>query len=127
STLGGALAPARSFYDSYTVGDGRTAEKGYYYTEHEAVDNPSQIVDLGQPYIYKFWDQEAAQTGRSGRNYPLITYADVLLLMSEAKVKLDGGNTNDTAAIDAYYEVRSRANPDEPKPTLLSTEMVLKE
>lgn len=127
STLGGALAPARSFYDSYAMEDGRKAEKGYYYTEHEAVDNPGQIVSLGQPYIYKFWDQEAAETGRSGRNYPLITYADVLLLMSEAKVKLDGGNTNDTAAIDAYYEVRSRANPDEPKPTLLSTEMVLKE
>src|SRR5690606_16888708 len=36
STLGGALAPARSFYDCYAMEDGRKAEKGYYYTEHEA-------------------------------------------------------------------------------------------
>jgi hypothetical protein len=127
STVGGALAPAQAFYDSYTLGDRRVDEKGYYYTEHAALDNPGTIVDLDRPYIYKFWDQEAAETGKSGRNYPLITYADLLLILSEAKVKLDGGNTNDKTAIDAYYQVRSRANPDELKPTLLSAEMVLKE
>src|SRR5690606_31174722 len=118
ATLGGALAPDRAFYDSYALGDRRVDEKGYYYTEHEALDNPSNIVTLERPYIYKFWDQEAAETGRSGRNYPLITYADLLLILSEAKVKLDGGNTNDNTAIDAYYQVRGRANPDELAPAL---------
>lgn len=127
STVGGALAPVLSFYESYTMGDRRVEEKGYYYTEHEALDNPATIVNLDRPYIYKFWDQEGAETGKSGRNYPLITYADVLLTLSEAKVKLDGGNTNDGIAIDAYYQIRGRANPSEPKPALLSAEMVVKE
>ncbi|MFV0591014.1 MAG: RagB/SusD family nutrient uptake outer membrane protein [Draconibacterium sp.] len=124
---GGALAPAQSFYDSYTEGDKRTEEKGYYYTRHEALDDPNTIVELGRPYIYKFWDTEAATAGNSGRNYPLLTYADVLLMLAESKAQIDGGSTNNAEAIDAYYLVRERANPDEGKPTLLSVNDVLKE
>lgn len=45
---GGALAPAQAFYESYPAGDLRTAEKGYYYTEHEAQDG-SGVVELGAP------------------------------------------------------------------------------
>ena len=127
SSLGGALAPAQTFYDSYADGDLRAEEKGFYYTQHEALDDPDQIVELGRPFIYKFWDERAAETGQSGRNYPLITYADVLLILAEARAHLDGGTTSDNAAIDAYYAVRNRANPDEARPSSISTEDVLKE
>jgi hypothetical protein len=124
---GGALAPAQAFYDSYAEGDRRTEEKGYYYTQHEALDDPGTIVELGRPYIYKFWDEAASVSGNSGRNYPLLTYADVLLILAESKAQIDGGSTNNAEAIDAYYEVRGRANPDEGKPNLLSVNDVLKE
>ena len=45
---GGALAPAQAFYESYPAGDLRTAEKGYYYTEHEAQDG-SGVVGWALP------------------------------------------------------------------------------
>ena len=115
---GGALAPAQAFYESYPAGDLRTAEKGYYYTEHEAQDG-SGVVELGAPFIYKYWDASAAETGKSGMNYALLRYADVLLMMAEAKAQADGGSTTDTDAVEAYYMVRHRALPDEEKPFLL--------
>ncbi len=124
---GGALAPSQAFFDSYPDGDLRTEEKGYYYTKHESLANAGDIVELDRPHIYKFWDADAAKTGQSGRNYPLISYGDVLLMLAEAKTQVDGGTTNNSDAINAYYEVRHRALPDEPKPTLLSVNDILKE
>jgi hypothetical protein len=126
-SYGGALAPARAFYDSYTPGDKRIEEKGFYYTKHEALEDPSLVLELGRPYIYKFWDADAAKSGMSGKNYPLITYADVLLMLAEAKAQIDGGSTNDNGAINAYFAVRNRANPNESKPSLISADDVLKE
>ncbi|MDD4778067.1 MAG: RagB/SusD family nutrient uptake outer membrane protein [Fermentimonas sp.] len=126
-SMGGGMGPALSFYGSYPEGDLRLEEKAYYYTKHETLDNPDVIVEFGRPYIYKFWDQAAAETGNSGRNYSLIRYADVLLVLAEAKARLDGGTTSDAAAIDAYYEVRSRALPDEGKPASISVDNILKE
>ena len=123
---GGGLAPTQLFYNSYPTGDRRTAEKGYYYTEHEAKDG-SGVISLGAPFIYKFWDNNAASTGNSGANYPLIRYADVLLIMAEAKAQADGGTTSSTDAIDAYFAVRSRALPSESKPSSLNVNDVLKE
>jgi hypothetical protein len=123
---GGGLAPTQLFYNSYPTDDRRTAEKGYYYTEHEAKDG-SGIVSLGGPYIYKFWDTNAANTGNSGRNYSLIRYADVLLILAEAKAQADGGTTSNSDAIDAYFAVRSRALPSESKPSSLNVNEILKE
>jgi hypothetical protein len=123
---GGGLAPAQSFYDSYPVGDERISEKSYYYTEHEALDG-SGTVQLGKPYIYKFWDDNCASSGKSGADYTLLRYADVLLVMAEAKAQADGGTTSDADAIDAYFEVRSRALPTEMKPASISVNDVLKE
>ena len=125
-TFGGGLAPTRLFYNSYPAGDKRTTEKAYYYTEHEALDG-SGIVALGAPFIYKFWDSSAASSGKSGANYSLIRYADVLLILAEAKAQADGGTTSSSDAIDAYFAVRSRALPSESKPSSLSVNDVLKE
>lgn len=124
--FGGALAPTQLFYNSYAANDKRTEEKGFYYTEHEALDN-SGTVSLGAPFIYKFWDDEAASTGKSGANYTLLRYADVLLMLAEAKAQADGGTTTDTDAINAWFAVRSRALPEEAKPASLSAGAVLKE
>jgi hypothetical protein len=126
SALGGGLAPTQLFYNSYPAGDKRTEEKEFYYTECEALDG-SGMVSLGGPYIYKFWDSNAAISGKSGANYSLIRYADVLLMMAEAKAQIDGGTTSDADAVNAYFAVRSRALPSESKPSSITVSDILKE
>lgn len=126
AAFGGALVPTMLFYNTYPDGDKRLEEQAFYYTQHQALDN-SGIVELGRPYIYKFWDDEAATTGKSGANYTLLRYADVLLMMAEAKAEADGGTTSNADAVDAYYAVRKRAMPEEAKPTSVNTNTILKE
>ena len=126
SAMGGGLAPTQLFYNSYSADDKRKEEKEFYYTECEALDG-SGMVSLGGPFIYKFWDSNAAITGKSGENYTLIRYADVLLMMAETKAQADGGTTNDADAINAYFAVRSRAFPSELKPSSIRVNDILKE
>ena len=126
SSFGGGLAPTQLFYNSYPAGDKRTEEKAYYYTEHEALDG-SGVISLGSLFIYKFWDENAAISGKSGANYSLLRYADVLLVMAEAKAQADGGTTSDADAIDAYFSVRSRALPSELRPSSIRVDDILKE
>ncbi|SEW53764.1 RagB/SusD family nutrient uptake outer membrane protein [Chitinophaga arvensicola] len=124
---GGAMMPVQAFYDSYAADDGRKQEQAFFYTKYPRYGNPAEMVFFPDPYIFKFWDQEAEKTGRSGANFPLIRYADVLLLCAEAKSNIDGGATSDAAAIDAYYAVRHRAFPAALKPVNLTTDDILKE
>lgn len=126
AAYGGALVPTMLFYNTYPDGDKRVEEQAFYYTEHQALDN-SGIVELGRPYIYKFWDDEAATTGKSGANYTLLRYADVLLMLAEAKAQADGGTTNNADAVDAYCAVRKRAMPTESRPSSVNVNDVLKE
>lgn len=127
SAYGGAIAATVEFYNSYSDDDLRKADFGYYTENYNALDG-SGLIPAGAPYIYKYWDQSAAtNAGKSGMGYPLIRYADVLLLMAEAKVMSDGGTTGDPAAIDAYFKVRSRAMPGEAAPASLDFETVYKE
>lgn len=126
AAYGGAITVTQLFFDTYPEGDKRTDERQFYYTQQEALDN-SGVVDLGGLYIYKYWDQDAAVTGKSGANFTLLRYADVLLMMAEAKAQADGGTTTDAAAVDAYHAVRSRALPEEAKPTSITVDRVLQE
>lgn len=126
SAYGGALAPTVEFYNSYDEGDLRKADYGYYTTKVNALDGSGE-VELGRPYIYKYWDANCASTSKSGANYALLRYADVLLTLAEAKVMADGGTTTDNAAIEAYCLVRRRAMPSEAKPSSLDFSAVYKE
>src|SRR5690606_5488813 len=63
----------------------------------------------------------------SGLNIPEIRYADILLVAAEAKANVDGGTTSDPTAVDAYFEVRHRAMPTEPKPASITVDQVLME
>ena len=47
--------------------------------------------------------------------------------MAEAKAMVDGGSTTDSDAIEAYWQVRHRAMPDESKPASLDFDTVYKE
>lgn len=126
AAYGGAVTVTQLFFDSYPEGDLRKEEGVFYYSQKEALDN-SGMVDLGGLFIHKYWDQQAAETGKSGANFTLLRYADVLLMMAEAKANADGGVTTDADAIQAYYSVRKRAHPQEAKPTSLAVDKILQE
>lgn len=125
SAFGGALAPAQAFYGSYNPEDKRIENQAFFYTEIKALDGTD--VTLSSPFIFKFWDADCATSGKSGVNYPLLRYADVLLMMAEAKAQADGGVTSDPDAVEAYYQVVNRARPDEVKPSQVEVNDVLKE
>lgn len=127
SAYGGAMAPTAAFYNSFAANDQRKQEQVFFYTKHARYGNPAETVFFPDPYVFKFWDDEAEKTGRSGANFPLIRYADILLLCAEAKSVVDGGATSDATAIDAFYAVHHRAFPAAPKPATLTTDDILKE
>lgn len=126
-TSGGGLAPSKAFYNSYAASDQRIKNKAFYYTELERYGNPDQIIKFTQPFIYKYWDDVAETNGKSGANFSLIRYADVLLDCAEAKASLDGGTTSDGPAIDAYYQIRHRAFPEQERPASITFDQVFKE
>ena len=126
AAYGGAVTVTKMFFDTYPEGDKRTEEREFYYSKQFALDGSGE-VDLGRLYIYKYWDQNAAVSGKSGANFTLLRYADVLLMMAEAKAQADGGTTTDADAITAYYQVRSRALPQEVRPTSITVDKVLQE
>jgi len=121
--FGGAMAPTTAFYDSYADEDVRKQEHQFFFNVRYSGDAPGKE----NPFIYKFWDDAAEESSRSGANFPLMRYADVLLLGAEAKTMVDGGTTQDAAAIDAYYAVHKRAFPSAVKPVTITTDEVLKE
>ncbi len=123
----GAMAPAKEFYNSYQAGDQRVKEQNFYYTEHAKYGDASTIIKLPMPYIYKYWNDQAEVSGRDGSNFPLIRYADILLICAEAKANTDGGSTSDATALDAYNKVHQRAFPATAANTSVSLDDVLKE
>lgn len=120
---GGAMAPDSSFYNSYANNDVRKQNQQFYYTSHTQFGS-NTVINLPRPYIYKYWDDVAEQTGKNGLNNPVIRYADVLLMCAEAKSMVDGGTTTDPAAISAYFLVHNRAFPSATQPASLTTDQV---
>lgn len=115
---GGSLVPTSQFIATFTVGDKRAAEKGWFYSSWNG-------LEFTRPYIFKFFDDSALADGKSGEDFPIIRYADVLLMLAEAACK--GGTTSDADAIDAFYQVRHRALPSYTKPASLTFDDVYKE
>jgi hypothetical protein len=123
---GGAMAPDPAFYNSYSNNDARKQNQVFYYTSHTTYGSDA-VITLPVPYIYKYWDDVAEQTGKNGMNVPLIRYADVLLMCAEAKATVDGGTTSDAAAISAYSKVHNRAFPTASPSTSITTDQILME
>lgn len=124
---GGGLSTRKEFYASFANDDVRKQEGQFFYTHKTNINDPADEIVLPTPYIYKYWDDQAEISKKSGANFELIRYADVLLVCSEAKTMLDGGSTTDPAAIDAWYQVHHRAFPASAKPAGLSFDEVYKE
>ena len=97
--------PTTTLYNSFDDVDAR--KTSFFYTSYPSMDDASVTVEFDRPYIFKFFDEDAIASGKSGLKFPLIRYADVLLTLAEAAC--EGGKTSDAKAVAAFKEVRSRA------------------
>lgn len=110
----GSMFSTPAFYNSFEDGDMRKEERQFFYTwfpghpsDWEAGQVPDSI-NLGNFYIYKFFDEEAIlNTARSEKNWPIFRYAEVLLIYAEAQNEADGSPNG--LAYNALNEIRNRA------------------
>ena len=114
STEDGGIYALDEFIDTYEEGDKRTEEKAFYYTKYTSNTDRTKEVNFGSYYIYKFFDTDAnLNTAQSSLNYPLLRYADILLLYLEAKVKA-GEVINQTLLDATINKVRGRESVNMP-------------
>lgn len=99
----GIILPTDDLLNSFEEGDHRyevTFFDEYNYFGHNTFD----------PHIWKYWDQDVyapGETGQSGADFPVMRYAEVLLMYAEALNELNQGPT--TEAYYAVNQIRNRA------------------
>lgn len=99
----GIILPTEDLLASFDSGDYRydvTFFTEYFYFQTYTFE----------PHVWKHWDKEtykASQTGQSGANFPVIRYAEILLIYAEALNEINGGPTQE--AYDAINRIRARA------------------
>jgi len=99
----GIILPTEDLLNSFEEGDYRyeaTFFEEYNYFGHNTFE----------PHIWKHWDQVAYppdKTGQSGANFPVMRYAEVLLMYAEALNEVNQGPTQE--AYDAVNQIRARA------------------
>jgi hypothetical protein len=108
----GTTVPTQSFIDSFEPGDKRVEEKEFFFSSYYD-GGTGAVFPLNRPYVFKHFDVIAngspgtGGTGNAGLNYPLIRYADVLLIFAEAQNEAAGPSQ---AIFDAVNPIRARAN-----------------
>jgi starch-binding outer membrane protein, SusD/RagB family len=107
----GGIFANRDFVRAFEEGDKRAEEKEFFYTEFSRRSDRNSIMQLGDYYIYKLFDDEAQlETTSSGLNWKIYRYAEVLLTYAEAANEAFGPTAE---AYDAVNQIRRRANlPD---------------
>lgn len=104
----GDVAPEGSYLDLYSSNDKRLQVFKSSYNKY----NSDEVVQFGHPFCFKYFD--FAIGGESGKNFPILRYADVLLMYAEAKNEVDGpGGGQEYSALWALNEVRTRAEISE--------------
>lgn len=107
---GGIYATAE-FARSYDPSDLRGKEKQFFYTKYTLEADRSKEIDLGGYFIYKHLDNVAqTSTANSDLNWPILRYADVLLIYAEAENEVNGPSTKVYAAANS---TRKRAQLSE--------------
>lgn len=100
----GWQTPTQNLFDTYDVLDRR--REVTFITQ---IHNPDGTVTTIAPYIQKYWDREAEPFGNESSNdYPVIRYADVLLMYAEAENEL--GNIEES--LTYLNSIRKRARFD---------------
>jgi hypothetical protein len=108
STETGSIVVLDEFIATHEPGDRRVDEKQFYFTNYTSNLDREKVVEFGGYYVYKFFDEEAhLRTAKSGLNYPLMRYADILLQYAEAQNEADGAPSD--AACSCINQVRRRA------------------
>ena len=117
----GWQVPTQDLYDKYDLDDRRRAVT--YITE---INNPNGTVTDIKPYIQKYWDRAAEPQGNGSANdYPVIRYADVLLMYAESENEI--GNSTDAHTYINMVRKRARFNGIEDLPTVPDYENLSKE
>ncbi|MBN7811072.1 RagB/SusD family nutrient uptake outer membrane protein [Algoriphagus sp. H41] len=103
----GGIFAQEAFVKSYEPGDKRAAEKEFYYTSYTLRNDRTKTLELGDYYIFKHFDEVAqTSTTSSSMNWPILRYAEVLLIFAEASNEANGPNAEAYAAVN---QIRSRA------------------
>jgi hypothetical protein len=101
----GLYMPSASLMNSFDKKDKRIAVT--WKTEYPR-QKDGKVIKF-PPHIWKFFDQEAYESGnipKASNNFPIIRYAEVLLVMAEAENEVSGPTVE---AYDAINLVRNRA------------------
>ena len=97
----------REFVESYEDGDKRAEEKVFFFTNFTSEADRNEIVEFGQYFNFKFFDEEAhLNTAKSGLDWQIIRYADVLFDFAEASNEISGPTSD---AYEAINKIRRRA------------------
>lgn len=105
----GTVTPIKEFVDSYEVGDKRTQEKQFFFTEDFAKGSTTKLVKFA-PALYKFWLEEAAGKngdGNSDQNWTLLRLPEVMLIYAEAA---NEAGVADAFAYEQLNKIRERAS-----------------
>ncbi len=107
----GGIFANKEFVESHEAGDKRIREKEFYYSTYTLSADRNTTVDLGGYYIYKHFDTQAhLSTTSSDLNWPMMRYAEVLLIYAEAANEVNGPTAE---AYEAVNKIRRRAElPD---------------
>lgn len=114
----GTTVPTENFISSFESGDKRVMEKQFFFTSYFLDGGTGAPTTLNRPYVFKHFDlvangaPGASGSGQSGLNYPLIRYADVLLMYAEAQNEVSGPTTETREALKAVRDRATLATPD---------------
>lgn len=93
--------------DLYLTTDGTFTYKGQVVgNDGILVDNAGDSVEIDRVYVAKYYDPEALRSN-SNTNFPVLRYADVLLMYAEVLNELEGGPSG--PAYNAINSIRARA------------------
>lgn len=105
----GSLMPTWDFYNSYEKGDKRTEEKQFFFTKDGHKDDKTNIIEFGQPALYKYYDKQGAEeTTRSDLNFTLYRLPEVMFIYAEAYTEVNGAP--DAMSYEMVNATRERAN-----------------
>lgn len=105
--------PTKNLYDAYSPQDKRRDITLRLYSDTSTPKAPASIAFPG--YVRKYLDPSATANGEGSNNYPIIRYADILLMYAEALNEQGPGNME---AYNAVNRIRKRAGLPDLLPTL---------
>lgn len=105
---GGVVAIPTYFYEFDSIGDGRR-DVTLAYFEIDAADNKmlTTSTDMRDGKFRKYWTNLNGTNQNLGINWPILRYADILLMYAEADNEINNGPS--PKAIQAFEQVRKRA------------------